>query len=206
MTQLAVQKKVRAGAGSMNPIEREVAATAFATDLGWMALACRGELVAGLVFGHATRRQAVEVLRQHLARGAATSLMDVLDIDELPASIRDVVARLEGYAAGAVVNFSDVRIDQGHLTAFGRRVTNACRRIPRGKTRSYGELASVCAPRAARAVGQVMATNRYPLIVPCHRILAAGGLLRGFSAPQGLAMKRRLLAMESPTPSGTTTD
>jgi methylated-DNA-[protein]-cysteine S-methyltransferase len=50
---------------------------------------------------------------------------------------------------------------------------------------------------AARAVGQVMAKNRYPLVVPCHRVLAAGGLLGGFSAPQGLIMKRRLLAMES---------
>jgi methylated-DNA-[protein]-cysteine S-methyltransferase len=50
---------------------------------------------------------------------------------------------------------------------------------------------------AARAVGQVMAKNRYPLVVPCHCVLAAGGLLGGFSAPQGLAMKRQLLAMES---------
>jgi methylated-DNA-[protein]-cysteine S-methyltransferase len=197
MTQLAVCKNVRAGAGSTNPMECEVAATAFVTELGWMALACRGELVAGLVFGHATRRQAAEALRRNLARRAADSPIDVWEVDELPASIRGVVARLEDYAAGEAVDFSVVRIDQRHLTAFGRRVTNACRRIPRGKTRSYGELASVCgAPGAARAVGQVMATNRYPLIVPCHRVLAAGGLLGGFSAPQGLAMKRRLLEME----------
>jgi methylated-DNA-[protein]-cysteine S-methyltransferase len=50
---------------------------------------------------------------------------------------------------------------------------------------------------AARAVGQEMAKNRFPLVVPCHRVLAAGGSLGGFSAPQGLIMKRRLLAMES---------
>ena len=65
-------------------------------------------------------------------------------------------------------------------------------------TRSYGEVAAAAgSPGAARAVGQVMAANRTPLIVPCHRVLAAGGKIGGFSAPQGLALKRRLLALES---------
>ena len=74
------------------------------------------------------------------------------------------------------------------------------RRLPadsRGLTRTYGELAAECgSPGAARAVGSVMAKNRYPLIVPCHRVLAAGGELGGYSAPDGLKMKRRLLEME----------
>jgi methylated-DNA-[protein]-cysteine S-methyltransferase len=109
----------------------------------------------------------------------------------------DVVERLKSYAAGEAVDFSDVRIDDGHLTEFGRKIVKACRRIARGGTKTYGELAARCgSPGAARAVGQVMARNRYPLVVPCHRVLAAGGLIGGFSAPEGLTMKRRLLSLE----------
>ena len=99
---------------------------------------------------------------------------------------------------GEPVDFADVPLALDHLTPFGRRVIAACRRFLGDSTRSYGELAAECgSPGAARAVGSVMAKNRYPLIVPCHRVLAAGGELGGYSAPDGLKMKRRLLAMES---------
>ena len=79
-------------------------------------------------------------------------------------------------------------VDERHLTPISAAAS--CRpagEFPRGETRSYGELAAQCgSPGAARAVGQVMAKNRYPLVVPCHRVLAAGGRIGGFSAPQGL--------------------
>ncbi len=82
-------------------------------------------------------------------------------------------------------------------TAFQRAVIDHCRRIPRGEVLTYGQLAERAGyPRSARAVGNVMATNRVPLIVPCHRVVGAGGNLGGFSAPQGLQMKRRLLRLE----------
>jgi methylated-DNA-[protein]-cysteine S-methyltransferase len=163
-----------------------------------MALAQRDELLAGVVFGHASKTPAAEALRRLLKHSDAASVVDFIDVDQQPKSIRTVIERLELYAAGEDVEFVDVDVDERHLTPFGRRVVQACRRIPAGRTRSYGELAAACgSPGAARAVGQVMAKNRYPLVVPCHRVLAAGGLLGGFSAPQGLAMKRRLLSMES---------
>jgi len=173
-------------------------AAAFETELGWMALTHRGEMLAGVVFGHASKRQAMVSLRQNLGRGVvAPAIVDFRDVEELPDSMIGVVERLRAYAAGEKVDFSDVRVDDRHLTDFGRRIVTACRRIPRGRTRSYGQLAADCgSPGGARAVGQAMAKNRYPLIVPCHRVLAAGGLLGGFSAPQGLAMKRRLLMLE----------
>jgi methylated-DNA-[protein]-cysteine S-methyltransferase len=95
------------------------------------------------------------------------------------------------------VDFSYVPLALDHLTPFARQVVVACRRISWGLVSSYGELAARCgSPGAARAVGSVMAKNRYPLVVPCHRVLAAGGALGGYSAPDGLRMKRRLLAME----------
>jgi methylated-DNA-[protein]-cysteine S-methyltransferase len=178
-----------------------LSAAVFATGLDWMALAHRDDVLCGLTFGHATPRQAVAALCRMLGTTGRTLSADVIDGDpESTPVIGDVIDRLCRFAAGESVEFSDVEIDDRHLATFGRRVVAACRRIPLGQTRTYGQLAAVCgSPGAARAVGQVMARNRYPLIVPCHRVLAAGGALGGFSAPQGLAMKRRLLAMESTT-------
>ncbi len=178
--------------------DRDIVATAFETNLGWMALAHHDGVLTGVVFGHRSRRQACDSLRRNLTRDfAAQSEIDFLEPDDhLPAIVR-VIERLATFANGEAVDFRDVRVDERHLTEFGRRIVRACRRIPRGETRSYGELAAASgSPGAARAVGQVMAKNRYPLIVPCHRVLAAGGQLGGFSAPQGLAMKRQLLALE----------
>jgi methylated-DNA-[protein]-cysteine S-methyltransferase len=108
-----------------------------------------------------------------------------------------VAELLACYAAGGVVDFSDVGLDLEYQTPLGRRIIAACRAIPRGEVRTYGEIAAECgSPGAARAVGSVMAKNRHPLIVPCHRVVGAGGGLGGYSAPEGLRMKRRLLAME----------
>ncbi len=88
-----------------------------------------------------------------------------------------------------------------HATAFRRRVWEALRRIPMGQTRSYGEIAlEVGAPRAARAVGTACATNPIPIVVPCHRVVAANGRLGGYSG--GLARKRQLLRAENAMPAG----
>jgi methylated-DNA-[protein]-cysteine S-methyltransferase len=76
-------------------------------------------------------------------------------------------------------------------------VRDQLRRIGYAKSISYGELASLAgAPGAARAVGNIMAKNPLPLVIPCHRVLAAGGRIGGFSAPAGTEMKRHLLRME----------
>jgi methylated-DNA-[protein]-cysteine S-methyltransferase len=84
------------------------------------------------------------------------------------------------------------------VTDFQRKVLDACRAIPPGETLSYAELAVIAgAPGAARAVGNVMRTNRIPLVIPCHRVVGSGGSLGGYSAPDGLAMKRKLLEREA---------
>ena len=81
--------------------------------------------------------------------------------------------------------------------AVPAQVVRACRKIGRGRTRTYGELAAAAgSPGASRAVGSVMAKNRFPIIVPCHRVVGAGGSLGGFSAPTGLNLKERMLALE----------
>lgn len=99
------------------------------------------------------------------------------------------------YCAGRRRRFT-VTIDLSGVPPFHRKVLAAARRIPYGRTVTYGELARRAgSPRAARATGQAMAHNPVPLIVPCHRVVAAGGGLGGFGG--GLAMKRLLLALEA---------
>jgi methylated-DNA-[protein]-cysteine S-methyltransferase len=94
-------------------------------------------------------------------------------------------------------DFSDVAIDIGSLAEFDRAVLEATRRIPRGETRTYGEIAvSLGAPGAARAVGTALGRNPIPIIVPCHRVLAAGGASGGFSAPGGRLTKLKILEIE----------
>jgi methylated-DNA-[protein]-cysteine S-methyltransferase len=85
--------------------------------------------------------------------------------------------------------------DHRHLTPFTRAVLDACRAIPPGRTASYGELAVIAgSPGGARAVGQAMHRNPTPILVPCHRVTAAGGDIGGFTP--GLDLKRRLFAHE----------
>jgi O-6-methylguanine DNA methyltransferase len=163
--------------------------------LGAMAVAAADGKVTGIRFGYPNERQAAAALSRRDEVYSEQGDDDSSEQDEQLAS--DVLERLQRYADGEAVDFSDVPVALDHLSAFQRRVVKACRAIPAGQRRTYGELAAAAGSRgAARAVGQVMACNRVPLVVPCHRVVASGGGLGGFSAPQGLAMKRRLLALE----------
>jgi len=170
----------------------------FATDLGWMAIAWREDALYGVAFGHSTRRNAENALDRSLRMRRPSRAFTSQDaLRHKPGWVKELIDGLTRFAEGEPVEFSDVPLALDHLTPFGRQIVTSCRRIGWGRTRSYGELANDCgAPGAARAVGTVMAKNRYPLVVPCHRVLAAGGALGGYSAPDGLRMKRRLLAME----------
>lgn len=108
--------------------------------------------------------------------------------------VQDLVERLRSYFEGEVVTF-DEPLDPTLGTCFQRRVWSITRAIPRGQTRTYGELAREAgSPGAARAVGQAMARNPWPVIVPCHRVVGHQGQLTGFGG--GLEMKRQMLAME----------
>jgi len=157
----------------------------FRTPLGWFGLAGRRGIASRVWIGHAT---AHEVRRRsfHETHNA--------DESDWHPELRE---RLTAYAGGVEAEFRDVAVDLEGWTAFQRRVLAALRRVGYGTTLSYAELASRAgSPGAARAVGQVMARNRLPIIIPCHRVLAAGGAIGGFSAPQGIALKERLLALE----------
>jgi methylated-DNA-[protein]-cysteine S-methyltransferase len=106
-----------------------------------------------------------------------------------------LVARLQGYFAGAEDSFDDVELDLEYETPFLERCALALREVPRGEVVTYGELAALAgAPGAARAAGSFCARNRLGLFVPCHRVVAASGL--GSYGSFGIEYKRRLLALE----------
>ncbi|MDA1051506.1 MAG: methylated-DNA--[protein]-cysteine S-methyltransferase [Planctomycetota bacterium] len=151
-----------------------------------MAASWLDGLLIHLTFGHSSPQAAIAYL--------------AIDHDPADATLamKKLVKRLQAFAAGERHDdFLDVPLFMTEMTPFQQAVVERCRRIPPGETLSYAGLAAAAGhPGAARAVGRVMATNRFPLIVPCHRVVAAGGAIGGFSAPDGINMKRRLLAPE----------
>jgi methylated-DNA-[protein]-cysteine S-methyltransferase len=112
----------------------------------------------------------------------------------------DVAAAIDGIVAllgGAAVDLGFVVVDSTGVPAFDRRVYDVARRIAPGATRTYGDVAvELGVPNGAQAVGAALGRNRVPVVIPCHRVLAAGGRTGGFSAPGGVATKLRLLAIE----------
>jgi methylated-DNA-[protein]-cysteine S-methyltransferase len=113
-------------------------------------------------------------------------------------AVAEAIANVKRYFMGQKVDFSEIRLDLGKQDEFFARIYAAARRIGWGKTTTYGALAKQLGadPQAARDVGQAMARNPVPLIIPCHRVLAAGGKVGGFSAPGGSAAKIRMLELE----------
>lgn len=174
---------------SEDPIVR---LTTFRTDLGWMALAFQEDLITAATFGHGSAKRAAERLKHQ-----AVTVSSIAATTSATGPAAAAIERLQSYAAGHVVDFDDMELDLEGLTSFQRRVIIACRRIPWGTTITYAQLAARArSPRAYRAVGNVMAGNRFPIIVPCHRVIGSHGSLGGYSAPSGLKMKKRLLRLE----------
>jgi methylated-DNA-[protein]-cysteine S-methyltransferase len=116
-----------------------------------------------------------------------------------PAEISKAIAAVRRYFDGEETDFSGVRLDLGDEDPLFRQTYEAARRVGWGRTTTYGALAKDigAGPEAARDVGAAMAKNPVPLIIPCHRVLAAGGKVGGFSAPGGSARKIRMLELES---------
>ncbi len=121
------------------------------------------------------------------------------------AEARRAIDGIVALLAGARRDLTDVAIDDEGQTDFNKRVYAIARRIPPGATMTYGEIAERLGDKTlARAVGQAMGENPTPIIMPCHRVLAADGKAGGFSAPGGMVTKLRLLSIEGAAPGGPT--
>lgn len=118
--------------------------------------------------------------------------------DELPPLALQAVEGIRALLSGELRDLQDVPLDERGLPEFRRQVHALTRAIPPGQTRTYGEIAAALGqPGAARAVGRAEAENPFAPIVPCHRVMGAGGEPTGFSAPGGVDTKRRLLLIEA---------
>ncbi len=156
------------------------------TPLGLVVTVGRGERLARVLLG----LPSLEAVQGQIEK-----------LGNIPAQPRDwfpeLHRRLAAYFQGRPVDFDAVRLWSPCWTPFRRRVVAACRKVPFGQVTTYRALAgAVGSPKSARAVGRVMRWNPWPLVVPCHRVLGAGGRLHGYSAAEGLKTKRWLLELE----------
>jgi methylated-DNA-[protein]-cysteine S-methyltransferase len=116
--------------------------------------------------------------------------------DDPPAAIKALIVDVQRYCAGEEVDFSAVAVDLSALSNFQRNLYQSLRGVGWGHTTTYGDLSRALGCPDARDVGQAMGKNPVPVIIPCHRVLAAGGKPGGFSAPGGTITKEKLLALE----------
>ena len=162
--------------------------TLFPTTIGDCAMAWNDVGLTGVWLPAATR----DALHRRV-RASAPEAIECVPTG-VAAEIVEAITRL---LAGEHVGFDEVRLDLGDTDDFDAGVYAVTRAIPAGSVLTYGEVAArLGAGVDARAVGQSLGRNPWPIVVPCHRVVAAGTALGGFSAPGGTATKRRLLAIE----------
>lgn len=165
---------------------------AFETPAGICAVAWNETGITGFQLAAVTTAD-IDVWRRRRAPGAVTARPDACVSRVIDSAIR--------YFSGEVIDFSDTMVDLRGQSEFSAKIYSALRKVPYGKTTTYGELArgAGAGPERSREVGVAMATNPVPLIIPCHRVLAAGGRLGGFSAPGGAESKLKMLRLEGAT-------
>jgi methylated-DNA-[protein]-cysteine S-methyltransferase len=173
---------------------REIAFALFDTAIGRCGIAWNARGIAGVGFPEGSEQATrTRLLRRQPAAREALPPRDV------QAVIDDIVALL----AGSPRDLRHARLDLTGLSDLRRRVYDIAWKIPAGATLTYGEIAERLGDRLlARDVGEALGHNPFPIIVPCHRVLAAGSKLCGFSAPGGVRTKLRLLEIEGAQPGG----
>ena len=165
--------------------------TTFETRWGYFGLVCSDDFVCRTSLPAATRTRARETLLADLNIAPADPLFE-------KGLAGDLQERIIAYFEGENVDFStDPAVAPAPHGAFGRSILAACRQIGFGQTKTYAQLAETAGRRhAARAVGNALARNPVPLIIPCHRVVRTDGGLGGFSAIGGTATKERMLLHE----------
>lgn len=131
---------------------------------------------------------------QHLAAKSRSEPV----ADAIPDWVQTIIGRVQQHLDGRLQDFAGTRLDWSRVSDFQQAVYLQAQAIKPGFKKSYGDIPRLMAlgHEAARAVGTALATNPWPLIVPCHRVVSAGDKMTGFSAPGGVRTKTRLLALE----------
>jgi methylated-DNA-[protein]-cysteine S-methyltransferase len=172
-----------------NPTQ-QTASTVFETALGFIGIAWSER---GLTRLCLFQRDRAAIERRLDKLGAAI----VAEEANLPAWVAALVRDIRAYADGAEVDFSAVPVDLAGVDDFRLAIYDAARKLTFGETTTYGELAKSAGQAGLpRETGQALGANPVPLVIPCHRILAAGGKIGGFSAPGGSTTKEKMLALE----------
>ncbi len=161
----------------------------FETAMGFMGIAWSTSGLTRLCLPQSSRK-AVEHRMMRLGFTGPAS-------GDLPEWVASAVDAIKAYAAGETVDFSDVPVDLAGVDDFRLAIYEAARKLRFGETTTYGELAKRAGHAGLpRETGVALGANPVPLIIPCHRITAAGGKLGGFSAPGGSATKEKMLTLE----------
>ncbi|MEU7766799.1 MGMT family protein [Nocardia sp. NPDC049190] len=175
------------------PTDRPLAAALFDTVIGPCAIAWSGPEVIRFQLPEASPA----ATRERITRPRAGEQDEEVQEQPPTAAIAEAIAGIRAHLAGELDDLRWIPVNTSGIPQFHRAVYNVTRAIDPGRTLSYGQVAErVGAPGAAQAVGQALGRNPIPLIIPCHRVLAADHALHGFSAPGGIDTKQRLLAIE----------
>lgn len=172
----------------------------FETPLGWCGMAwsetCNSEASCAINLFLLPESNA-NLTEMKIARISGANRVPILDIPKILASLPK---RANMHLAGESQDFRDVPVDLSTVGPFVQRVCELARQIPTGQTVTYADIAKAMGrPSLARAVGRALGRNPIPLIIPCHRVMAAHGKPGGFSAYGGRATKAKLLALEGAT-------
>ncbi|MDO9092818.1 MAG: methylated-DNA--[protein]-cysteine S-methyltransferase [Rubrivivax sp.] len=173
-------------------------ASLFDTAFGRCALAWSEQGLTAVRLPAASDAQTLAALTGRSVGGSVACDVPVTPPSDWPDFVHRAVADIQAHLLGQPRELLDLPLDMSGTPDFERRVWLEARKLAPGQTCTYGELArELGEPGAMRAVGQALGHNPWPLVVPCHRVLAAGGKLGGFSAPGGSETKRRLLVLEA---------
>jgi methylated-DNA-[protein]-cysteine S-methyltransferase len=178
------------GAGSEStPPDATRGYTTFDTAIGPCGLAWSNEGISGVALPEATRDETEARLASRFPTAQCVRM-------PLPKEITHARDAIVGLLGGLNRDLTDIALDMRRVSDFDRRVYTVTRGVPPGKTITYGEIAARIDQCDPRAIGQSMARNPFPIIMPCHRVVAAGGGMGGLSGAGGVRTKIRLLQIE----------
>lgn len=173
----------------------ELRLVVFNTDIGWCGVMHRGKVLQQVRTGFPSMLDVALAFKEHSVGPDDPNTWEKKLISRITGSLSRNAAQSPTKKKNSFC-FDDIQVDDEGLTQFQKKVVDAVRSLGFGETASYGELAErVGHPGAARAVGTVMRKNRFPIIVPCHRVLSSNGL-GGFTSPRGVSTKREMLRNE----------